>query len=115
MEENSIQGEPMSSAPPRTGISIMMFIGVKLRPDLKMLLHNSPAWRRAKAVSDEGDLKEQSYQGNTYLGLLISSDTIPFSEISSLEHSIRSRLKHYCEELDIDALPVEVFPQTFIA
>ncbi|MCB1136005.1 MAG: hypothetical protein KDK78_07035 [Chlamydiia bacterium] len=107
----------MANTAKTRGVQTKLFIGVALRPDIRMLLDQSPVWKRIRAVREEGtgDLIELSFQSRSYVGLFAGGEHCSIADLRSLSKHINNKLGSYSPDLDVDKLTLEVFPQVFIS
>lgn len=99
-------------------VTVKLFIGISITPDLKLQLSQSSAWKEAKIVNstDPFYLIETNFHNKTYIGLFSSEQQLSLTQLKGIQQHIREQLHHYCPKFPgIDKLPLFIFPQLFVA
>lgn len=97
--------------PLTTGLSYRIFMGLHLKPDLRLLLEQSATWKRIQPPP----LTLLELQGKQYLGLLSDGDKISLDGLYSLKHAILQQIKDHCHDYDGDQAQFYVIPQVFLS
>lgn len=95
------------------GISLKLFVGTHLTPDLKELLDKSPEWKQEKIVKETA-LTETTHEKKPYIGRYISEDHCRISTLRHAENEVRDLLQQYCPKKNCNTLKVVIFPQIFL-
>lgn len=99
-------------------VTVRLFIGCAVSPELKVHLQHSMAWKQASILrSTEQDvLLETHFQNKSYLGLYADERFLTLHQVRQKQQKIRTQLYEYCPKLvGIDKIPIYVFPQIFVA
>lgn len=94
---------------------VKLFVGCVLTSEVRMHLHESPAWKQALiAPAHERDLVEIRFQGEQYLGRFVEKQELPLHELKTIEQQVRGSIQTYCPQLNLERLSCCVFPQIFL-
>lgn len=99
-------------------VTVRIFIGCLVTPELKMHLAHSLLWKEAsfmKSYSQEA-LVETHFQNKSYVGIYASDSQITLIHVMNFQQKIRALLFDYCPKLaGIEKLSLFVFPQIFVS
>lgn len=101
----------------QAAVSIKLFMGVVVTPELKMHLAHSHSWQEARIIdSQKGDLLHQiHFQNKEYIGLYADQASLQLPDVEQLKNNILSQLTDYCPKITkIENMAVYLFPQLFL-
>lgn len=105
----------MATLEPR--VTVKLFIGAKVTPELRVHLAQSHLWKEATIVSaaEKGILVQTHFHNNTYIGLYVEEEYLTLPAIHDLQLAIRQQLSNYCPKVHaVNQLPLYIFPQMFV-
>lgn len=98
-------------------VSVKLFIGCCVTPELKNHLSQSNEWKQASIMraTDQDVLTETHFQNKLYIGLYADDLFLTMHEIHAVHKKIIEQIHLYCPKLArSDKLPVFIFPQIFV-
>lgn len=100
-----------------SGISVKLFVGCMITPDLRLQLNQNTDWQRMIAFPDSNTDKVQElhYQDKDYFGKFLKEAQPTLAEIRSAEKVIRSAIENYCPSTDASSIKLQLFSQIFLA
>ena len=101
---------PMSTA---SNITIKLFIGYTLTPDIYIQLNKSKEWKQAQIDPDASLISTIRYQEKQYIGGLTEEQSLPFSTVKEIGEQVQHALEKFCPELLIGKLKLYTFSQTY--
>lgn len=99
-------------------VSVRIFVGVNVNPELRSHLNHSLPWKQALILrsTDSDVLIETHYENKTYVGVYLDGNQVTLFNLKALQQKIRHHLREYCPKLiGIDRIPIYVFPQIFVS
>jgi hypothetical protein len=96
------------------GVTVKLFAGFIVTPELRMHLNESSAWKDAQLVHSDA-LMQTHHQGKDYIGLFLSDNQITLLSLKNIESKLRVSLEKYCPVYDLEKANIQIFPQSFIA
>jgi len=95
------------------GVTVRLFIGTIVTPDLKSSLDKSSKWSQA-VIANETSLTEIRYRNKPYIGTYLDSEKVKILEICNTESEIRNLLQQFCPNQNCELLKMVIFPQIFL-
>lgn len=95
-------------------ITIKMFYGCPLLPDLRLQLEKSQQWKLAKIGSERAPLEVIRHQEKDYCGSFLHSDEMTISNLEAEAKRIHNKIKEFCSNYDTETLNFTIFPIVFI-
>lgn len=95
-------------------VQTKIFLGIHLRPDLRLALEQSSQWQQAQ-IGNQQRLLNLSFQGKEYIGLFAEQDRLDLRALETLQHRVLGELQSFCAPFDVSKLKAVIFPQTFVS
>lgn len=98
-------------------VKVKIFVGFEISIELRIQLNHSPIWKQVSVVKEDSHahLQEVRYQEKDYIGRYLDHSMITFKDVKVHAKTIRDTLQEYCQEYNVDALKINIFPQVFVA
>jgi hypothetical protein len=93
----------------------VFFIGVVLSSTLKATFSSSSAWKEKVAGIQTDKLVSIRIEGAEYLGFYVMHSSLTLDEVHAHSQQLRSLLKTYCTESNMDELDIEIIAQLFVS
>ena len=92
-------------------IRVKIFIGLAVTPALRNALHHSHSWKEAQFDTPfEEILKDKK----RYVGFYLENERIPMGELKGVWKTLRQKVLPHCPQINLDTVPLVMFPQYFI-
>jgi len=94
-------------------MTVKMFTGCMLNPEIRMHLSQSQQWKQAN-IGSEQKLIEIHHQTKDYLGQYAAETELTLAHLKVIQNEIKDLLQMYCPRLDTSKVRFFIFPQVFI-
>ena|ERR1700761_2617710 len=99
-------------------VSVKLFAGYFLNPEIRMHLQRSSAWKQASIAPTKEkahELLEIYFNGKNYIGSYLAEEKVTLVELKKVENDVLTALKKYCPDCDTENMKISIFPQVFVA
>ena len=102
---------------PKKPVTVKIFLGCQLTPELGLQLQQSKEWRQDHVVpkADGEGLIKTLHQSKRYVGMFLANEMPSLPELKEYELKVQKILNTYCPFLRVDHIPITLFPQIFIS
>lgn len=94
-------------------ITIKLFIGCLLTPEIKLFLEQSKLWQQQR-IGKNAPLTTIHFKNKEYIGTFISQKQPSLAELQKQETTIKTLLAEYCPEFNTDTINTKIFSQVFL-
>lgn len=95
---------------------IKLFLGYELSPDLKLMLHQSPAWKQIQILPQEQQpVRVMPHLGKEYLGFYLPTVEVTVNDMTNLSDKLVKQLTECLPDLQIEFSKIFLFSQTQIS
>jgi len=94
-------------------MSIKLFVGYLLTPDIHIQLNKSKEWKQAQIDPGASPISTIRYQEKQYIGVLTDEQSLPFATVKEIGKEVQQALETFCPTLLIDKLKLYTFSQTY--
>lgn len=100
-----------------SGITVKLFMGISLPPDLKMQLEKNIQWKKycIEEGNDTNRIRIIPHSQKDYLGCYFDGDRIHWSALALKSVQIRAALELFFPRVRVDKLTIVIFNQTLMA
>lgn len=98
-------------------VSAQLFLGCPITSEIRLFLNSSPSWKQIKTLPGENteSLKEIHHEDKDYIGTFLEKTEPNLEDLLTAQKNVFKLLKGYCQELKVENLKLNIFPQIFLS